>query len=64
MLFTHCSTCPLAYFEFSSKRGYQFGRSLNVPSSSPPVQEAEEEDAESPTPKPESVCGAAKPHVG
>lgn len=64
MLFTHVLPRPLAYFEFSSKRGYRFGRSLIVPSSSPPVQEAEEEDAESPTPKPESVCGAAKPHVG
>lgn len=31
---------------------------------SPNFQEAEEEDAESPTSEPESVCGATQPHAG
>lgn len=39
-------------------------RSLIVSSSSPTLQEAEEEDAESSTPEPKSVCGATQPHAG
>lgn len=41
-----------------------FIKSLFLTHYLPPLQEAKEADAETPSSKPESVCGAAKPHVG
>lgn len=42
---------------------YHFYQTTYVPPS-PHLQETEEEDAQSPTPEPESVCGATKSHDG